>query len=153
MHRFITVASLCLLVCVLACFANQASQPDGKKGNQPKSPDAPKAPKDGKRDPGVLTVMELSNNRAKYLNKTVRVRGNARLVQEIVGLQKPGMIQTEIVCVFDRTEVEGVRARFNGDASGSTERTLTIEGEVFQLRSDFPGMQNAMMMRKCKLVK
>jgi hypothetical protein len=146
MRRFITVASLCLLVGVLASCPNQASQPDGKKANQPM------APKDGKEGPAVLTVMELSKDRSKYLNKTVRVRGNARLVQDIIGLQNPGMIQTEIVCLLDRNQLEGARARFNGDASGSTERTLTIEGEVFQLRSDFPGMQNAMMMRKCKLV-
>lgn len=153
MPRFISIASLCLFVSVPVSCANQSSQSSDKKANQPNPPNRPETPKNAKQDAGVLSVAELSKDRNKYLNKKVRVRGSSRLVQEIVGMHNPGMIQTEIICILERTELENIRARFNGDASGTTERTLTIEGEVFKLRSEFPGMENALMMRKCKIIK
>src|SRR5690606_2671380 len=106
--------------------AQQPNQP-GPKGRQV-------AQQKGKQDVTVLSVEDLSRDRNKYLNKTVRVRGSARMVQDVVGMHKAGQVQFDVVCLFDRTQIEGVRARFNGDASGGTERTLTIEGEVFQLR-------------------
>lgn len=131
-----------ILCCALAgCFDREHPKEAPQKASPP-----PRVVWELNTPQNPLGVVALSDGRYRYKGEIVYVRGEARLVDNVVGLVNPFTLRTEILCVFEN-ENEPLRHISPGE-----EKYLTIKGELFETRSSLPRLERCAMLRNCVIL-